>query len=198
MDSQATTVRGGAGRKRHRYRAAGGIDARLRTHLLQHHLSAGHPSGLVRLAGKEAEEKPLQLLERGEVAALSGAGLVRHCLFCRHRHTGAAAGSLLYFRYHCHELAAARLSGRQQRVSLHCRVLRQLRFLSFRHLAALLTIAHHQRSHADHLGRIGMAQRTNLLQHHLSRRHRSFLPEPVLAAEDTLRCREMQELFAVQ
>ena len=149
------------------------------------------------MVGQEAEEEPLHVLQGGEVAALPAVGGVHRCTGGWHRYAVPAAGTLLHLRTHRHEPAAARLFGSQQPTGIHCRILRQLRLLPQRPLAALPAVAHHQHRHAGHPGGIGMAQRAHLLQHRLSCRHGAVVLQPLLMAEDSFRQREVPQLFAL-
>ena len=194
---EVAVLRGRAGAELHRHRLPSGADSGVRTHLLQHHLSAGHHAGHLRMGGQEGQEEPLHLLEGHLVAPLWRTGDLHRGTGGWCRYYRATAGPLLRLRTHCHQSVATRLPGRQQRAGLDCRALRQLRLLSVRNLASFRSIIHYCRSNVRYSRSIGLAQRTNLLQHHLSCGHGTLLLQPLLVPEDSLRCGEVQELLAL-
>ena len=188
LDAQGATVGGCARRQRGGHRGTRRADPRLRTHLLFRHLPTGYSTGYLRQTGHEGQEEPIQLLEGEDLAALWGVGAGYWVLGVGCWRCGTVAGPLLCLRAYCHQSVAAAVEDGQQRAGLHCRTLRQLCILSRRDGSA-----QHDGGDPDcrgdprSAGHIGMAQRTHLLQHHLSGRYGTVAVEPLLPAEDTLR-----------
>ena len=150
------------------------------------------------MAGQETEEKPLHLFKGTEMAALSRARAVHHRPCGRHWHAVPIVSTLLCLRTYCHLPAATSMGGLQQCTGKYSGTLRQLCVLSCQQgRSQLLCDNHHRRLDLGHLGCPRMEVWTYLLQHHLSHRYHPILLEPFLVPEDSLRRKQMSQLFAM-
>ena len=197
LDAQDTVLGGCIGTERRGHCSTPCADAHLRTHLLFGHLSVRHHAGHLRMVRQESQEEPLHVFQTEACPA--------HHLLCNDadiprigwRHHCTIVSPLLCLRTHLHQLATACMDGWQQRAGSYCRALRQLCILPHEYLDACPAKPHHQHRDISHFGCARLAQWSHLLQHHLSGRYPAEHLCEVLVAEDSLRCRQVQELLTV-
>ena len=171
MDGKNSVCPGGDGRqcgRSHRTRLA---DIARGTCLLLGHLPYGCLSGYSGLAGQTQQAQPLHSVGRQDLAAVDGAGAIRHRHAGGHRFVCGSHLALQFLRTHRFQSLCPTLWMVQQSDGLLRRARRQLYILRDIGLAQKPAYAdYHSRDVRRH--RIsGMAKRQDLLQHCLPGRH---------------------------
>ena len=111
---------------------------------------------------------------------------------------GGIARSLQFVRTHRTEPVSADIHLGQQPAGFLGRTCQQLCFLRKGCVAAQSAYFHHRGSKLRCTHRVGLAQRTYLLQHRLSGGYRSGIYLALLAASSRTRCREMYQMQSVR
>ena len=170
----------------------------VRTSVLQRDLPAGRDAGYLRLAGQEAKEEPLLVFARETLAALQRAGSVRRMSvhrFCSGDHPACA---VLCLRQDSERTVPPAVRPVRQRPgSMGCTT----ELVRVQRGGTVDAQRDHVRGGTADLGhtcRARLAQRTDVLQHRLSRRNDTEPVCTVLGAARATRQVEVQELLAVR
>lgn len=145
----------------------------------------------------EKEEISLFILSCQIVVALQRTGIVHSCPDCGDRFVCRFARALQFIRKDCKQPVCARIPLGEQPARLRCRTGGQLCLLRNGRVDEKPADIYHCRAHLYYNRCIGVAQRADLLQHHLSGGDDTRLLVPLLVITDYHRYGQMQRLRTV-
>ena len=145
----------------------------------------------------EKEKIPFLLVACQIVVALQRTGIVYSCPDCRDRFVCRLARALQFIRKDCKQPVCTCIPLGEQPARLRCRTGGQLCLLRNGRVDEKPADIYHCRAHLYYNRCIGVAQRTDLLQHHLSGGDDTRLLVPLLVITDYHRYGQMQRLRTV-
>ena len=160
----------------------GSADNHIRQNILLGYMSVGNNAGSLCTPRSQEQEEQIRLLAREEHTAIHGACTLRCSHHCRHQFIRIVACTLQRIRTYRRLSALTAVDRRKQPARLYSRACRQLRIL----LRTAVDKKHnnicHRSSHTHHHRHTRMAQRQNILQHHLPRRHNPLILCTILSS----------------